>query len=74
VDDEPGDIINVRAGAERKCLIKELVDRGEYKTVSEFVNEALDEKLNRSQNTTRLKRQIFDLIKNDPDIRRELGL
>ena len=67
------DQTNIRLDEEDKRAINELVDLGEYESMSAFVRQAIKEKLNPTMRRARNKRELRELLR-DPEIRRELGL
>lgn len=65
-------IVSVRIGEDRERIILNLVDQNIYKNISEFVIEAIDEKLDPEINFKRRKNRILYDIRNNPDLRQEL--
>jgi Arc/MetJ-type ribon-helix-helix transcriptional regulator len=63
--------IGARVGEERVKAIQKLVDDGVYATITDFINDAIDEKLDpEGYREAKLKRIVEDL--KSPEIREEL--
>jgi|LAHQ01.1.fsa_nt_gb Arc/MetJ-type ribon-helix-helix transcriptional regulator len=65
-------IISVRIGEKREKLINSLVRDNLFKNISEFVIEAIDEKLEPEVNRNKRRSRILYDIKNNADLRNEL--
>ncbi len=65
-------IISVRIGEKREKLINSLVHDNLFKNISEFVIEAIDEKLEPEVNRNKRRSRILYDIKNNADLRNEL--
>ena len=65
-------IISVRIGEKREKLINSLVRDNLFKNISEFVIEAIDEKLEPEVNREKRRRRMLYDIKNNADLRSEL--
>ena len=65
-------VLSVKVSAEREAQIQELVDRKVFKSISDFLNSAIDRQLDpEGYEKALLNRVLYDL-KNNPDIRDEL--
>lgn len=64
--------IGVRIGIEREEAILQLVNSGIYNTLTDFVIEAIDEKLYPEQKKRARVNRILWEMKNNPEIREEL--
>lgn len=65
-------IISVRIGEKREKLINSLVRDNLFKNISEFVIDAIDEKLEPEVNRNKRRSRILYDIKNNADLRNEL--
>jgi Arc/MetJ-type ribon-helix-helix transcriptional regulator len=66
--------VNVRLEEEDREAIEQLVSDGEYENVSAFIRAAIKEKLNPKLRRARLRKEISELLDDDPVLRRKLGL
>lgn len=51
-----------------------LIDSGEYASRSDFIHEAICEKLAEEKVVKNFKEKLLELIRTDPDIREELNI
>lgn len=54
--------------------IDEQIKKGNYRDRSSFIVEAIEDKLHPERARERRRKQILHLLKEDPEIRSELGL
>lgn len=66
--------VNVRLEEEDREAIEQLVSDGEYENVSAFIRAAIKEKLNPKLRRARLRKEISELLDDDPVLRSKLGL
>ena len=71
---EESQFISFRCPIALSAGIDELVDQGLYKDRTAFLIEAIRDKLNPEGLREQRKKQILHLLKQDPEIRKDLGL
>ena len=63
------DSVHARIQPEMKKGIQALVDKGDYRDITEFVQEAIRDKLEPDRIRSGIKDHLRSLIVNDPEIR-----
>lgn len=66
--------IHVRISPDLEEKIQELISRGEFDDVSDFVRKAIRQKLNPDFEKEKIHQILIQLIEGDPELRRKLKL
>lgn len=67
-------MIHARVPSAWKKEIQDLVDKGVYRDVSDFLREAIRNQLDPEVQTQRIKKKILSLAESDPQVRKEFNL
>jgi Arc/MetJ-type ribon-helix-helix transcriptional regulator len=67
-------VLHIRVSPDMRSKIDKKIKKSEYSSVSDLVRAALDEFLEPNRQVKQTKRYLIDLIRNDPEVRREFGL